>query len=257
MSRCVPFAIALILLLPFAGVTASIPPSPLSGSRQIVLVIAETDSATHARMGTFSRSGARGAWRAEDSRPVVLGKTGLAWGRGLHRDSVRLPSQPVKREGDGKSPEGAFTLPRACGYAPADSVRSGLPYTQATPDLICIDEVRSEFYNLVVNLAKKGLDPKNLPSHENMLRGDDLYRYVITVGHNLNPPEKGAGSCIFLHIWRGPDSFTAGCTAMSGESITRLLAWLDPSRRPVLVQLTRADYDRLRSAWDLPEMVEP
>ena len=131
------------------------------------------------------------------------------------------------------------------------------PIRRPPPDLICIDDVRSEFYNLVVNLAEKGMDPESLPSHEQMLRDDDLYRFAITEGHNLNPREKGAGSCIFLHIWRGPDSFTAGCTAMSGENITRLLGWLDPSRYPVLVQLTRADYDRLRSAWGLPRLTEP
>ncbi len=243
-----------ILLLAFVSHAASAPRSPLAGARQLVLVIAETDSTTYARMGTFSRSGARGVWRAEDSWPVELGKNGLAWGRGLHKDNVRPPVSPMKREGDGKSPSGAFTLPCAWGYAPADSVRTKLPYTRADSGLICIDDVRSEFYNLVVHLAEKGLDPKNLPSHENMLRDDDLYRLVIAVGHNLDPTEKGAGSCIFLHIWRGPDSFTAGCTAMSGENIARLLGWLDPSRRPVLVQLSRADYQRLRSAWGLPEM---
>lgn len=252
-KRLISTTIILILFF-IASPVFPAPRAPLSGSRQLVLVIAESDSTTQARMGIFSRSGARESWRSEASWPVVIGEKGLAWGRGLHRDSVRLPSQPVKREGDGKSPEGAFTLPCACGYAPADSVRTKLPYTLATPDLICIDDVRSEFYNLVVSLAEKGLDPKTLPSHEEMLRNDDLYRYVITVGHNLKPREKGAGSCIFLHIWGGPDSFTAGCTAMTGENIERLLAWLDPSGRPVLIQLTRADYDRLRRVWGLPGM---
>jgi L,D-peptidoglycan transpeptidase YkuD (ErfK/YbiS/YcfS/YnhG family) len=249
--RSVSAAIVLLFLIAVSSAFPS-PRPPLSGSRQLVLVIAETDSAISARMETFSRAAARGAWRSEAAWPVVLGKTGLAWGRGLHHDRDRLPAKPVKREGDGKAPAGAFSLLRAFGYAPTDSVRTRFPYTRTTPDLICIDDVRSEFYNLVVNLAEKGLDRKNLPSHEEMLRDDDLYRWVITVGHNINPPEKGAGSCIFLHVWRGPDSFTAGCTAMSGENIVHLLGWLDPSRHPVLVQLDRADYMRLRSAWGLP-----
>jgi L,D-peptidoglycan transpeptidase YkuD (ErfK/YbiS/YcfS/YnhG family) len=254
MSRLL-FVPVIAILMMFASHAGAILASdfPLSGSRQIVLVIAGNDSVNKAHLELFSRSGVNKTWIAGESWPAVIGKNGLAWGRGLHDDTVRLETQPVKREGDGKSPEGIFSLPCSCGYMAADSVQTMLPYTQSTPDLICIDDVRSEFYNMIVNLAAKGVDPSNLPSHEEMLRDDNLYLFVITVGHNLNPPEKGLGSCIFLHIWRGPESYTAGCTAMSEENMIRLMNWLDPSQHPVLVQLTRADYLRLRTAWGLPE----
>jgi L,D-peptidoglycan transpeptidase YkuD (ErfK/YbiS/YcfS/YnhG family) len=239
------------------GIVASVaflartPFSPLSGAGQLILVVADTDTSTHARLDTFAREG--DSWRPVFSCPAVLGRTGLAWGRGLHRDRDRTPLEPVKREGDGKSPAGAFELLHAFGYSPPDSVRTKLPYTQSTPDLICFDDIRSEYYAQVVNLREKSLDPSSLPSHENMHRDDDLYRYVILVEHNTEKPVKGAGSCIFLHIWRGEDSYTAGCTAMSAENMQRLLAWLDPQKRPVLVQLTRKNYERLRGEWGLPQ----
>ena len=64
---------------------------------------------------------------------------------------------------------------------------------------------------------------------------DGLYRWGIVVGHNpANQP--GAGSCIFIHLWRGPGQPTAGCTAMSEENLPRILAWLDPALDPRLVQ---------------------
>ncbi len=227
------------------------PDSPVSVAQQLILVIAETDTSTQASLLTFNREGT--GWKQRASRPAVIGRNGMAWGRGVHDDADRAPGEPVKREGDGKTPAGAFELPLSFGYPPADSVRTRLPYTRATPDLICIDDVSSEFYNLVIDLRERNLDSGNLPSHEEMLRQDELYRYVIVVGHNFPDPEPSAGSCIFLHLWRGAGSFTAGCAAISEGDMIDLLEWLDPSARPVIVQLTRSGYERLKVRWDLPE----
>ncbi len=247
-----PAALLAVLALVACSGAAPGQQSPLTGSRQLILVVAENDTVHRAELGIYERSGE--SWERKDSWPVVLGRNGLAWGRGLHGEGGPVPGEPVKREGDGKSPAGAFTLPLVTGYAPADSVGTRLPYTQATPDLICIDDVRSEFYSLVVSLRETGLDPASLPSHEDMLRNDDLYRLTVTVGHNLPEPVGGAGSCIFLHLWNGPESFTAGCTAMEGSRMEEIVRWLDPRAKPVIVQLTRAGYDRLRTTWGLPEL---
>jgi D-alanyl-D-alanine dipeptidase len=225
--------------------------SPFAGARQLVLVVAETDSTPRARLSAFSREGGR--WNPVFSCPAVVGKNGMGWGRGLQRDSDSDPAEPVKREGDGKSPMGAFALLCAWGYPPRDSVRTSFPYEQTTPDLVCIDDARSEFYNLVMSkkAATSGVD--SIPSREDMLRPDDLYRYVIIIGYNTPKTVPGAGSCIFLHVWRGEDSFTAGCTAVAEEEIVRLLGWLDPAKKPVIVQLTWRSCERLRGRWGLPE----
>jgi D-alanyl-D-alanine dipeptidase len=79
-----------------------------------------------------------------------------------------------------------------------------------------------------------------------MLRRDDLYREGVVVAHNSTPPVSGRGSCIFLHLWSNPDSTTAGCTAMSREDLARLTRWLDGDRHPLLLQLTRAEFDKLQ-----------
>jgi hypothetical protein len=39
---------------------------------------------------------------------------------------------------------------------------------------------------------------------------------------------------------------------MEESALTTTITWLAPSRRPLLVQLTRADYGRMKSAWGLP-----
>lgn len=70
---------------------------------------------------------------------------------------------------------------------------------------------------------------------------------------NYNPARtKGAGSCIFLHIWSGPGHGTAGCTAMDENSLRPLLENLDARKHPVLIQLTAETFESLRKPWSLP-----
>jgi L,D-peptidoglycan transpeptidase YkuD (ErfK/YbiS/YcfS/YnhG family) len=62
----------------------------------------------------------------------------------------------------------------------------------------------------------------------------------------------GGGSCIFLHLRSGPGSVTSGCTAFESEPMERLLRWLDPRARPVLVQLPQAERAARAREWGLP-----
>jgi D-alanyl-D-alanine dipeptidase len=78
------------------------------------------------------------------------------------------------------------------------------------------------------------------------------YKIGVIVGYNAAPPVKGRGSCIFLHIWAGPASHTAGCTAFDEEKLRQAMFWLDQKKRPTLVQLTAKDYSTFRDQWGLP-----
>jgi L,D-peptidoglycan transpeptidase YkuD (ErfK/YbiS/YcfS/YnhG family) len=228
------------------------PSKPLEKSGQLILVVSQSDNSDKATLYFFTKS-AEG-WKFDFSFPAVIGRNGMAWGIGLHKNADHAPGDPVKKEGDGKTPEGAYGLIKAYGYPPPNFVRIKFPYEQTTKDLICIDDVKSKYYNMMVKVSDKNLDPAKLPSHEDMLREDNLYKYVVFVAHNTSKPKKGAGSCIFLHIWQDEKSNTAGCTAMSEESMLRLLSSLDPEKKPVLVQLTRNNYLRLKEIWGLPDL---
>jgi len=80
---------------------------------------------------------------------------------------------------------------------------------------------------------------------------DDLYKLGLLVSYNA-PARPGAGSCIFLHIWRGPERPTVGCTAMPEEGMMTLLAWLDPAAKPLLLQGTRDELEALEKNHRLP-----
>jgi D-alanyl-D-alanine dipeptidase len=135
----------------------------------------------------------------------------------------------------------------AYGY---DSAREGvsLPYVQATPELRCVDDPKSRHYNRIVSTADTAIDWQ---SAEYMRRQDELYAIAIVVEHNTEQTEPGAGSCIFIHVWRGPDSGMTGCTAMPMDALEPFARWLRPDAA-VLVALPRSEYDALQRSWGLP-----
>ena len=245
MPRFVP----LIAILVASGVAAQTP-RPLGGARQMVVVTTPGWDSTSGTLQHFERSNARDAWHSAGAPiPIVVGRTGLAWGAGFDQFAADA-SAPHKHEGDGKSPAGVFPLDTAFGFARHDSMpRLFLPYVQLTPASDCVDDTASTHYNTVV--SRTTVPRVEWASAEHM-RSINAYRIGVIVGYNAEPPIKGRGSCIFLHIWGGPGSSTVGCTAMDAGKLEALMEWLDRSKAPVLVQLTRADYDRLRKRWSLP-----
>jgi zinc D-Ala-D-Ala dipeptidase len=227
----------------------------VSKSLQILVVVTRNWDDFHGTAQRYERSTLNSEWRAAGPAfRVVVGKTGLGWGRGVQPDILRpeigdAARGPRKREGDGKAPAGIFLLPSSFGYSPEPLPGARMPYTALTASVECVDDPQSSHYNQL--LDAHGMT-KDWNSSEQMRRDDELYRWGVFVAHNTNPTQAGDGSCIFLHIWRGPDQGTVGCTAMEQGNIESLLRWLDPSRHPVLVQLPESEYGRLVSAWSLP-----
>lgn len=225
-----------------------------SRSTQMVVVTTSDWNAPSGTLQRYERESPGNPWKAVGQPiPVMVGKTGLAWGAGLLTPSHHDASDPVKKEGDGKAPAGVFRLSKAFGYAPQEQPGWKMPYLALTPSIQCVDDTNSKFYNTLVDT--KAISP-DWGSHENehMLRSDDLYRWGILVEHNTNPAAPGGGSCIFMHIWRGPGQPTVGCTAMPQADLESLLGWLDPARKPLLVQLPAAQYQAVRHGWRLPAL---
>ena len=83
-----------------------------------------------------------------------------------------------------------------------------------------------------------------------MRRTDGQYDWVVVVDHNESRAP-GAGSCIFLHVWRGPRSPTAGCTAMPKQTLAALMRWIDPEAA-VLVVLPEPARKTLGTELGLP-----
>lgn len=252
MTRCrASMRLVLLLGLALACQPAMLTPRrELDASQQLVVVVTSGWNSTTGTMTRFERATPTSAWtRLGNPVPLVVGRTGIAWGVGF--DDVSADG-PHKHEGDGKAPAGIFPLDTAFGFAPADSMRGvRLPYVQLLPTTDCVDDTTSSHYNTVVDKAAVPRVDWNSAEH---MRQVSQYEIGVIVGYNAAPPIKGRGSCIFLHIWAGPDSHTAGCTAFDQGKLRELMLWLDPRKRPLLVQLTVGQYDKLQSAWRLPAL---
>jgi D-alanyl-D-alanine dipeptidase len=228
-------------------------PAALRASTQILVVTTQDWNGVDGTLQMYERPHARRKWKAVgDAIPVVVGKNGLGWGAGVApEDGRRAAGEPIKKEGDGKSPAGIFRLSTAFGYTEKSPPLWKLPYLYLSPSVECVDDARSKYYNRVLDRATVAPD---WSSSEQMLRPDGLYRWGLVVDHNADPMTPGSGSCIFLHIWMGPGHGTTGCTAMAQEQLEALLSRLDPARKPMLVQLPRPQYKKLRRHWKLPAL---
>lgn len=219
------------------------PGSVLGTSHQLIVVTTKTWTDSQGTAQRYERQG--NTFRPYEAPfPVVLGKSGLAWGKGL--TPVDPQDGPIKQEGDGKAPAGIFKLGTAFGYDTTADTR--LPYLALTPAIECVDDSQSTHYNQLVDGATVA---KDWNSSEHMRSMDELYRQGIVIQHNT-PPSPASGSCIFFHVWRSPTSPTLGCTAMDQADMARLLSWLDPRRSPLLIQMPEEQYQHFSERWNLP-----
>lgn len=233
-------------------------PQPAAGAvlpaetLQLVTAVIPTWDATTAQLRLWQRPAAGRPWKLVlGPWDAVIGKTGAGWGMGLHgRGPFPGRTGPLKQEGDGRSPAGAFLLQRTFGYADQPPAHSQLPYQQSSEDWKCVDDSASDRYTLIVD---RKTVPVDWTSAEDMRRADALYTWVVDVGHNPTRIPRG-GSCIFLHVWAGPTSTTVGCTAMEEPRLAQLIGELSLAQAPVFVLLPRAEYEALAAPWELPPL---
>jgi D-alanyl-D-alanine dipeptidase len=235
----------LILSIAFNNMSANTVILPKT-TRQCIVVVTDLWASTTGNCQCFERE-KNGPWKKHGKPiPVVLGRAGLAWGRGeIHHRNL---NGTIKREGDNKAPAGIFRLGTAFGYAKT-ALPTRMPYFPLTPNVAAVDDPKSRYYNQLVDRTK--IRDADWRSAENMILNDHRYKWGVWVKHN-DPPISGAGSCIFLHVWKDRSTLTSGCTAMSERDMVRLLGWLDPAKNPLLIQLPRSIYSELQSQLKLP-----
>ena len=184
-------------------------------STQIILV-RESKGPSSSGYFVYSVEKKEGHWK------LVSGPTEATIGR----NGFALPGE--KREGDGKTPSGIFSLRRTFGYD--KTIKTKMPYRQATEEDLWVDDPNAPDYNQWVKKEETGA-----ASYEKMKREDIQYKYGIVIEYNTDPVIKGHGSAIFFHIWKKKGSPTAGCVAVSEEDIVKILEWLDPNALPLIM----------------------
>jgi L,D-peptidoglycan transpeptidase YkuD (ErfK/YbiS/YcfS/YnhG family) len=217
-------------------------------SSQLVLGIADDWSASKATLRIYEKS--KGRWQqVGEPWPARLGKSGLAWGLGLHPQPAGASQ---KREGDMRAPAGVFAIGGAWGYETSIRKHPKLFYRKVTPRDLWVEDPESPNYNRNVILSH---DPASAwEKKQQMKQNDPAHSLKLFIAHNAPPKVvPNAGSSIFFHIWRaGGSRPSAGCTTMEEARLRELIARIDPTRKPLYVLLPKAEYEKLRKPWNLP-----
>jgi L,D-peptidoglycan transpeptidase YkuD (ErfK/YbiS/YcfS/YnhG family) len=206
--------------------------SVLYGSEQLIVVLSPELNATN---GTMQRYEKQEKWsKIGDQVPVTLGRSGLGYA---------AFKQPLKNEGDGRSPAGRFPITATFGHDQNTTFK--LPYWYADENLYCIDDMNDSRYNKIVRI----FDKSSLPaSYEVMRRSDGVYRYGAVIGYN-DSAQMGRGSCIFIHLNHSDKRPTSGCTAMDEAPLVELLRWLDPLKKPQILQIMKSECGKYREEF--------
>jgi L,D-peptidoglycan transpeptidase YkuD (ErfK/YbiS/YcfS/YnhG family) len=134
--------------------------------------------------------------------PVALGRSGI---------------KANKQEGDGATPRGRFRLVRLWWRADrGPPPRTLLPIRRIAADDAWCEDPGDRRYNRPVRR------PASAGDH--LRRADHLYDFIIEIDHNSRPRVAGRGSAVFIHVARPGMSPTAGCVALTAQSLSRLLA---------------------------------
>ncbi|MBS2040373.1 L,D-transpeptidase family protein [bacterium] len=201
-----------------------------SECQQVLLVTAPDPNRAQAKLQRYQR-GAEGWQPVGKPIRVVLGRAGLAWGLS---EEETPPQEPHKKEGDNRSPAGVYEITQLWmrrGIAPPPP--GGFPVHWIYADTVGVDDPKSRYYNRILRASE--VHEPDWESWEKMDISD--YDRVLVVSHNTRQPRPGAGSCIFMHRWEGPNQPTAGCTAMAETDFVQVINWLRPESHPRLVQL--------------------
>ena len=226
------FSLTISIFIAATAASAYTPEKHLSSLERIapeskqVLLVTDNKFLFFSRIQIYALEKIDAQW--QKALPIfraVIGKNGFA-----------PPDE--KREGDGKSPSGIYSLKMTFGYQ--ESIPSKMPYRQALADDLWVDDVNAVDYNRWV---KKGYT--QAISYEIMKRNDNLYKYGIVIEYNTEPVVKGYGSAIFFHIWRGENIPTAGCVAVAEDDIIQILRWLDPQAKPLIIMGDEDTIERL------------
>jgi L,D-peptidoglycan transpeptidase YkuD (ErfK/YbiS/YcfS/YnhG family) len=194
------------------------------GASQLITVEAARYKTTAATLRLWERW--RTCWVAADGPWTArVGRNGLA---------------DRRREGDGTTPTGVYTIGRVI-YG--NAANPGVRYRYRR--LVCGDwwseDPSSPTYNTFQHV-RCGTRPPFRTTTPGLWQEKRAYRHFAVVEFNMRPVVPGRGSGIFLHAKTG--NSTNGCVSLGLPRLIAVLKWLDPAKKPRIAIGTRTSLTR-------------
>lgn len=191
-------------------------PRPLHRATRLIIVTVPEMTSVKGTLHTFERrTPADASWqRSGPPEPAVVGAAGIGWSESYTH--LAKKDEPVKHEGDKRTPAGIFRVAGPFGFE-TSRLRG---YTRLVQDnSFCVADPTSALYGKIVGkgVAKLVKTSEDLSAEPGLKRG-------MLVDY---PARRGAkaGSCIFIQIWDGEGSGTNARIGMPEERLTVLQKW--------------------------------
>lgn len=191
-------------------------PRVLHRATRLIIVTVPTMTSVKGTLHTFERrTPAAATWmRSGPPEAAVVGSAGVGWSEDYSHLSKK--DEPIKHEGDGRTPAGIFRVAGPFGFE-----QSRLPgYTRLVQgNSFCVADPTSSLYGKIVG---KGV-AKLVKNSEDMSATPGLKRGMIVD----YPARRGAkaGSCIFVQVWDGETTGTNARIGMPEDRLTVLQNW--------------------------------
>lgn len=177
-------------------------------AEQIIVVSSEADDSSDAKLQCYERKDMQ--WgKVFDDMNAKVGRNGIT---------------ENKVEGDMKTPLGEY--PFNIFFGTEENLGFKFPYRKVDGNQFWVDDAKSQYYNT----WQEGTSEGRWSSAENLVH--PLYKYAAVIDYN-SQCVKGKGSAIFFHKTNG--GATAGCVALYEENLVKVLKWLDPEKKPLIV----------------------
>lgn len=231
-------ALVACMIVLFMWFQSSVPPVAidLGAQTRLVLVETETFDSSTAMITVLERSAKNEAWmNSGPSAPATVGRNGLGWGHTFRH--LAKPGEPIKQEGDKRAPAGVFKLGRPFGLM-ADGLQDYMQLGDGQH--FCVDDVGSQDYSKIVPVTA-------VPAGTNGERMWEigLYKRGIVVDYPTDRAAK-SGSCIFVHVWKTPETPTVGCVAADEGAVARLQKWVSAAPNGAVIAIVpKGARDRL------------
>ncbi len=177
------------------------------------LVLVGATGGSDAILSFYEKNG--GAWQEVFSRKAYIGKNGLG----------------KEREGDAKTPVGAFHFTKAFGIAPDPGCPMG--YVQVDDTHYWVGDGNSPLYNQFA--STRDHDDFDKAESEHIIEYAKPYVYCLNISYN-EQGKPGLGSAIFLHCY-SQNTYTGGCVAIPEEDMRLLLRKVRPGCTIVIARL--------------------
>lgn len=216
-------------------------PRPLHRATRLIIVTVPDMTSVKATLHTFERrTPADHAWqRSGPPEAAVVGSAGIGWSEVF--DHLAKKDEPIKHEGDKRTPAGIFRVAGPVG-SEASKLRG---YRKIVPGKsYCVEDPSSKLYGQIVDKRLV----KSVKSSEDLSALPVLKRGMIVD----YPARRGAkaGSCVFIHVWEGDAVGTNARIGMAEERIPVLQQWSAQGFTAIAI-LTESAVERFKSCLPL------